>query len=493
MGSELVPPKYPARLRDRINRSAFAIGVLFAFGFTLLHFIAVPIGITYDGLQYIHLADVIGSSHFVQQWVPPRAPLFPLTMKVAFWLVGRHALAPTLVSTTLGLTAVFFVGVIARRLCNARIGALAIVLATMYPTSVAYQHFVLTEAGTSFFLSALTVCLLSTPRNARNAWWKTAILALILSCGYYWRETVQTLAIITALLHVLIAIGHAAYSTRSGQISVRKGVLAAQFLTILLVPYAASSVWTHIVDTSIWKKMAFRQGLFRQAFVPPEDTTVVAAPARYRQAIRESLVTGNFYSGLRSDLLVDVLDKSASATAVQDPQRQFVRGLYAYPGRYISAAARTAALFIGLPGALESENRIFRDQVLAGTGSAIGDGPAEIRAEIAAQFHQRGSHSAVLTMLRALTLPYDRLIIVGSLLTVGGFLYGCVRRDLGLITVCAMPLCYVAFYVAILDSIDRYALPVYPAVLANCVIVPCRIVLGSRRNNLHGTTDAPPV
>jgi hypothetical protein len=450
-----------------MEKRAYKLAVAFAVAFTVAHFISLPIGITFDGLQYINLADVIGSSQFPEHWLPPRAPLFPLTLKAAFYLVGRQALAPTLVSTLMGFGTIVVLATVARRICGYGAAAAVMVLIACYPTFVAYQHFVLTELGTTFFVSVVVALLVWQPRSTAETWQRSILTAAVLSVGYYWRETLQTLALIAAALHVISCLtqGKAFAGSRSGR------RVAVQAALIIAMPYLAGGVWSHMIDNRIWKNMALRQGLFRQAFIPPSDAAVTDA-SFYKDAIQQSAITGNFYSGLRSDLLDQVLSKSCSVATREDPQPVFLRALRQYPSRYIAAAARTSALLAGLPGPLESENGIFRGQVLDGSGSKIADGPSEIRAQIVQQFDQKSTDCLVLRILRLVTKPYDSLVVVASLLTVFGLFWACATKDLRLVVICAVPLFYLAFYVAILDSIDRYAAPVYPAMLANCIILP---------------------
>jgi len=455
-----------------IKQCLYTLALAMAVVFGLLHLVSIPIGITYDGLEYIKLSDIVGSSQFPARWSPPRAPLFPLALKATFYLVGRQPLAPILLSTSLGLLTILLLTAAARRICGYAPAAAVAVLISFYPTFIAYQHFVLTEAGTTFFLSFVIFLLVWQPVTSGERWQRSILIGAVLSTGYYWRETLQTLAFVAAPLHALSCLtpirplGSGRY-WRS---------IILQTVLIIAAPYLAGSVWSHVIDNSAWKKMALRQGLFRQAFIPASDRAVVTNAPFYEDAIRQSVVTGNFYSGLRSDLLDKVFEKSCSASAMDDPQSAFLRAMRQYPSRYAAAAVRTAVLLAGWPGALESENRIFRGQIFDGSGSKIGEGPPDIHDQVIRQFDQKSTDCLVLRFLRTVTGPYDALIPIASLLTVLGLFWGCAIKDIRLVACCALPLFYLSFYVLILDSIDRYAAPAYPMMLANCVILPMSVL-----------------
>src|SRR5215472_7968259 len=67
-----------------------AIGLAIAISF--LHLISLPVAVSYDGFVYIDMADVLGSARFPQDWNIARTPLFPLYLKLSFWLFGRQPL-----------------------------------------------------------------------------------------------------------------------------------------------------------------------------------------------------------------------------------------------------------------------------------------------------------------------------------------------------------------------------------------------------------------
>ncbi|PWU08263.1 MAG: hypothetical protein C5B51_08045, partial [Terriglobia bacterium] len=148
----------------------YRCALVFITLFWIAHMISLPVAVTYDGFIYIDMADVLGSSRFPQDWNFARTPLFPLTLKLAFWAFGRQPLAVIAVSSTLGLAGTFIVGRLVRRYAGEVAAALAMVVMALFPTSVAYQHFALTEVGTAFFLVLIAAALLLPADRPRQVW-----------------------------------------------------------------------------------------------------------------------------------------------------------------------------------------------------------------------------------------------------------------------------------------------------------------------------------
>src|SRR5215471_11770077 len=88
---------------QQVEAWIYRLAVAFVLLFWLAHVVLLPIEITYDGLGYIDLADVFGSSRFPADWNQTRTPLFPVSLKIAFALFGRHAITAILVPAGYGL------------------------------------------------------------------------------------------------------------------------------------------------------------------------------------------------------------------------------------------------------------------------------------------------------------------------------------------------------------------------------------------------------
>src|SRR4051794_27571251 len=183
-----------------MKQRAYHFAILFAIAFTFAHLISLPIGITYDGFQYLDGADILGSSRFPTDWYRNRTPLYSLTLKASFFLFGHQPLAALLVSTAMGLGTVLLLGRAARLLAGEWCGALVLLLVSLFPTSVAYQHLILTETGTSFFIALLITIALQQPKTQRAVWLQAALFGVVLTAGYYWRQLLLDLAPLAALI-----------------------------------------------------------------------------------------------------------------------------------------------------------------------------------------------------------------------------------------------------------------------------------------------------
>ena len=107
------------------------------------------------------------------------------------------------------------------------------------------------------------------------------------------------------------------------------------------------------------------------------------------------------------------------------------------PGRYLNAFDRTLAFYAGMNGA-ESDNRIYRDEVLSETlpGSKIRLGPEPLRSHILHDFEQRTTCTWVMILVRGFIPIYESLLIAAGFITVFGLVFAIIEHDLGLLVCC---------------------------------------------------------
>jgi hypothetical protein len=150
----------------------------------------------------------------------------------------------------------------------------------------------------------------------------------------------------------------------------------------------------------------------------------------------------------------------------------FISAVRNHPDRYVAGVFRTVILFVGVKARV-NENLIFREQILSPTwtGSKIGDGPPNLQVQIKLQYQQVTASSAVGRLLGRLCPLYDVSLIVANIATALVFLDALASRRLGFVALTVFPVAYVAFYAVILASIDRFALPAYPATLTTLVVL----------------------
>jgi hypothetical protein len=475
----------------KLRQKAYVAAILVALAFSVIHLVSLPIGITYDGYYYIDLADVLGSARFPADWHPIRTPLYPLSLKLSFWLLGIQPLAVILVSTVLGTTTVLLLGRIARLLGGEWCGVIVVLLVTFYPTAIAYEHLVLTEIGTSLFLVLLMTVAIWQIRTEADTWKQAAACSLILTIGYFWRQPILQLAPVAAVLW----LAGAWKFFRGLGLPWKSRILrlTASGALILLLPAVLSHLWDPFIDRAGLTATILRQGIVRQALLAPDDPIVGRGKDMYVNAIGESLFRGNFFSGVRNDLFDPVLDQLFRSQPPRRTSHIFLHGIVSHPKRYVEGVARTLALFGGARAKV-NENRIFREYILSPTwtGAKLADGPAAIEAKIKREFQQTTTTSAVARFLWNLCPLYDRLLIIANVVTAVGFIVALLLRDFAAMAISVFPLAYIGLYAVILASIDRFALPVYPITLADAVILPMLLWNGWKAHS-HGRDTSQPV
>jgi len=458
-----------------IYRAATAFVVLF----WLAHVVLLPVVITYDSFGYIDMAEVLGSSRFPRDWIGIRVPLFPLSLKFAFWIFGRHAITAILVPAGYTLAGILLLGASVKRVAGKFAAAGAMVLISLSPTLISYQHSVLTETGTFFFLSLTLYLLLWTPKRF---WVRTVALTLALGIGYYWRQNLLALAPVAALFHGYsrwreVAASLRDFWQRRSMAAARPALLiAAQVLLVAVVPFETAKPWDRYNEApAAIRNVTLLQGMLRQALIPPEHPWVGPYKAEYYAAIRSAIYHGNFLSGLGPPMAPLAAHIWARPTPKPVPQF-FLELAIQYPGRYLNGIGRTLAFFAGFDGQV-SDNRNLRGLVLSPTmlGSKISDGPEPLHSKMQRDFTQRTTPLRPIKLLRSLIPLYDPLQIAASMVTVLGLAVALWLMDFRLLAFCAIPSVYALGYAVFLVSLDRFAVPVYPLALANLLVVPLAV------------------
>jgi hypothetical protein len=460
-----------------MKKRAYQFAIVFAVAFTFAHLISLPIGITYDGYQYLDGADILGSSRFPADWYRNRTPLYSLTLKTSFLLFGHQPIAAILVSTAMGLGTVLLLGRAARLLAGEWCGAVVVVLVSVFPTSVAYQHLILTETGTSFFIALLISIALQQPKTQRAAWLQAAFFCVVLAAGYYWRQLLLDLAPLAALTWL---VRNWAFVRQHSTVAyLYLGRIALAIVIIVAAPLALSHFWDRYSDRAGLAEVSLRQGIIRQALIAPSDPVIGQNKALYIDAIRQSSSQGNFFSGIRNDFFDSLLEVifGPRPMGVGDTKRIFVSSILHYPARYLAGVTRTAVLFLGAKATV-NENRIFRDQILSPDwqGAKIGQGPPAVEMRIKQQFQQVTTSSAVLQILSRLCPIYDVLLILGNVVAAAAIPYALFARNYKAFVLAAFPIAYLALYTIILASIDRFAMPAYPFTLTILIVLPVLVV-----------------
>ena len=480
----LFSEKWRARISVRaIYFSAMACAVLLGF----VYLASLSVGISYDGHVYIDLADMLGTARSVKDWSPYRTPLFPLALKISFWLFGKQALALVMVMSAAGVAGILVLGIIVKKMAGYIAGAVIMIVLSLYPTLVGYERMVLTETGIFMFIAIMVLLSMPIPQDGRGAWVKTASLISVCTLSYYWRQNLLSLAYWLAFLHFLAwrssPQGKAALRGRNPRLA----VTLAQCVLIAVLPNAAVRLWGSYSNNAKLFDVMLGYGIVKQVLADPKDPFIGPDEQAYESAIQSSLFHGHLYSGMRADLanrLTERLLTRYSGSRLD----LFVRLARDYPGRYAAALGRMLMLFAGAKG-LEDENEIFRDQLLSPTfvGARIGDGPEPVSSRDKEYFAQKTQPSAVQALLRFLVRLYDPALTAGFIACALGLALSIVWLDFRLFLFTATPFLYLLPYIITLSSADRYAFPVYPFVLASPLVVGAAVAnrVLARRESLR--------
>lgn len=448
------------------------LAIAFFLVFSFLHFVSLPLLVTWDGGEYIDLADVLGSERFPRDWQVLRTPLFPFSLKMSFSILGKGPLAAELVPFSMGVLGALLVASSVRRIAGDRAASGVLVMLALYPTLAVFDHAILTETGTFFFLACLLRLCLWRADAVRMSWMKALSLGLVLSVGYYWRQTLFLLAPWFVLVHLL--------SCRDLFRDRRRGWALAglQALLICALPWGLTQPWLAYFDPALLKTrdaVVLRSFVIRQAVLPPEDARLALVREEYRQAIARTKEKG-FLSGLPWPEVTPIANKIPPP---KEKLRWFVSVICQYPGRYAAGVGRSLLFFAGFDAA-ENEPKIYRQMLLSPVirGSLIGAAPEPGAERLKSEFSLSTGPGLLKLALRGLGFVYDRLLIVCNGMVLCLFAFALARRDPDLLAFSGTPVLWALAHALTLMSLNRFMVPVYPITLAGGVVAS---ILASRR------------
>jgi hypothetical protein len=457
-------------------RMLYRCATAFAVCIYIAHILSLPVGITYDGHQYIDMADVLFSPRFPHDWFRARTPLFPLALKFSFWLLGKQALAIIFVCSGAALAGILVCAWLVKQWLGAGPGAIAAVLLSLDPSIAAFGHLALTETGTFALFSATLAVLLLCRSDGKYLYMKAVALGAVIGLGYYWRQNLISLAwpcgILLGVQVLNSELASARTTAQDGRLYVTRKI-AGVVLIVGLLPSLIALPFKPLTDDSAVMDIALRDGLIKQALPAPDDVLMRNYKDEYLADIEKSKHHGHFYSGLRVAYMNSLVSKVFSQPQTMSRRQLFVALVRKYPVRYLQGLWRTLLLFFGVHGS-EDEIEIYRAQILSptSTGSKIHEGPEPIHSALKVAFEQRTTDSLVLRLYRRLTRPYDVLVTVGFAMLCMGLIASLYLRDWRLFAFGLLPIFYVIPMSLTLISVDRYGLPVHPIALLALVAVP---------------------
>ena len=454
---------------------AYRCSLAFCGAFTLLHAVSLPVLVTYDGHLYVDLADVLGSSRFPGDWDFLRTPLYPLGLKLAFWLLGKQPLSVIALGSLLGFLGIWSVGAAVKELGYPRAAAVGVVTGTLYPALVAYQHSLLTETGTFCFIALIIRAIVWRPEH-RSWLVRTTVLAVLLAGGFYFRPTLLYLAPVAGALLVFFTFFDQAQLRGSWRALERPIVVRAglQLGIVVVVPFILAAPWNSAMSRTTRAADILLFGLIKQAAIPPGDPALGQAGATYQKAIQDSTVNGRLdVGGIRNSAQFDI-QAAMPPDQVRGAGALFGRMVLEHPVRYVKGVFRSTLLYSGLP-ALESENALFTDKVLREPGSKIFPGPPRLEEPIRKQFSQITGVPVIGLLLRFIQPLYEILVFVGFVLMAAAVVVGVLRKDFPLLAFGGITGAFLAMHALLLLSLDRYAFPAYPVLLVSLPFVALRI------------------
>lgn len=437
---------------------------------TVCHVLSLHLEINFDGNWYIRLADILGTKEFAGGWDFLRGPLYPAALKFMFWLCGRQAMSVIGLQACIAFAAIYLLSNRIRSLGLRWEAAISMLLLSLYPTLIVYEHAVFTEVGTFFFLSII-VSLLTRDQPPTLA--GAAALCLALSAGYYFRSSLLYLAPLAAILYALPTLRTYANAHWRVDRTPLLQILAIT-ATVGIAPFLVAYPWQRnpMVSTRTGQSVILF-GLIKSAVMPPDDPILGQSAPVYRKAIKDSLHNGKFpahglENGWEWPSMSNIYGLGADAFPI------FIRVVRTHPLRYLAGVGRNILLVTGLSG-FDNDNAVTRDRVLFPDGAQIDPGPSwlpplgpEWKRTIVVSFTSR-------LLLKKLDRYYNWLLVFAFFATALTLILALLRLDRILLAFTAIPVVFLLIHVAFLMSEDRMALPAYPLILLNAVLLPSSI------------------
>jgi hypothetical protein len=434
------------------------------------HIMSLPLFVTFDSQWYIRLAEILGTSHFPVEWDFLRTPLYPAMLRLAFWLLGRQAMAVFALHTCLACSGIWFLSRTLRDQNLQAEAAIGIAVLSAFPTFVAYQHVLMTEVGSFMFL-ALIVSLLARPEpcSLKGGFW----IAFAVGVSYYYRSSFLYLAPLLAILYVLKGLREPRQEKFSLASFGRRA--APQFAVVALVPFLLAYPWQRRPEVSIRNgQSVLLYGLVKQGVLPLTDPILGAAAPLYAKSIEDSKVNGvlpnnGLTNGREYAVIGAIWSYGSAASSI------FIRSVRSNPAGYLQAVFRNVVVFSGF-GDSTYDNADYRRMILYMNGR-VDPGPSWI-APLGDEFRRTTPPSFTERLLRKISPLYDWLVRLGLIATVLAFFIGLWRLDHVILAFTAPVLAFMAMHALLLLSQDRMVLPAQPILLLNLILVPAWLKRG---------------
>jgi 4-amino-4-deoxy-L-arabinose transferase-like glycosyltransferase len=462
---------------------------LFVFGIvTLIQWFSLPLVITYDGMEYIHLANLLFTNSFSFGWNYLRTPGFPCALKLAFFFGGEQPQAAMMMTALAGAAGALLTGSVVRTVAGNTAGAVTLIVLAFYPVLVCYEHMLLSETGIFLFLALLVWLLIRFRAQTQQSTLAfPVLLACVTALGYYWRPTILYLSPVVALSYLLRVYlpGESLRPYREFWKNAQKDRARAfrNFLIATLGPLLLAYPWVRLSNQhpSSAQLETVTNGMYKYVLVPPDDPVNAPLRAQYMVIIRQDAP----HRRLPLDGLSIVGEgrfefiKRLSAVYMQ---AGLLKLIAAHPGRYLKAVIRAFIYFLGFPQrhAPDDENWHFSRSVfhLWPPEQNFQHLPGWIGG--LKQFEPRAYGGGAFTgrLFDALGPIYLGFVLLSSLASCWWFVTALRGGNARGLIMAGIPLALLFLHSLTMMAASRYAFPVYPLMMANGITLVSLAVRG---------------
>lgn len=430
--------------------------------FTVIHFLALPLVITFDGHLYLDQALMLGTDRFWTDWHFLRTPLLQSITRLGFSVVGPNAELLVFINTVLGVAGLGVLYAILTRWLKPVAASCVVLLVGVNPLFVTYQHTFLTEMGSFFFLGLSCFALLRLV-DEDFSWSSATLFGLTAALGYYFRPTLFMVAPIgfIAVLWSLLA-------------KRRLKPLFVLFVCMVVVPYLFTLPWRSMGKGRNWEDDQVGFALLNQVVIPPNSETASHMLLPYRDAVSSSKVEGELTVSGMSDGRIYPLLPFVRQKMTEGGEHFFLQIIATYPVRYLLGVIRGALYLAGVPG-IDSDNAAFLQQTLHADSHFIFPGPERTDTWVRQTFAGRKIPGRFRSILEFLVTPYQWLYRAGSVLVAMMLcLVAFFRPTSRVFFALSIPTGFLLYHAFTLFSVDRMAVPVVPFYSA----VPLVLLIG---------------
>lgn len=462
---------------------------LLVFGVvTFLQLFSLPLVVTYDGMAYIHLANLLFTRSFASDWNYLQTPGFPCALRLAFFLGGEQPQAAMMMTMLAGAAGALLIGSVVRTVAGNTAGAIMLATLTFYPVLVCYEHMLLSETGTFFFLALLIWLLIrfrvQEQRSVANL---PVLLACVTALGYYWQPTILYLAPVVALscllLEYLPGESLRPYQESWERIWKDRARAFRNFLIVTLGPLLLAYPWIHLSNRqrSTAQLETMTNGMYKYVLVPPDDPVNAPLRTQYEAIIRQDAPDGKLpLDGLflvgkgRSQFI-----KQLSAVYIQ---AGLLKLIAVHPGRYLAGVIRTFIYFLGFSQrhVPDDENSHFSQSLFQlwppeQNFQHLSDWVGGLK-QFAPKVYVGGGF--VGKLFGALEPIYLGFVLLSSLISCWWFVAALRGGNARGLIMAGIPLALLLLHSLMMMAASRYAFPVYPLMMANCITLASLAVRG---------------